>query len=57
MKQHGEAVNVLREIQRETPEWLVNQRYAGDVLSKAINKRRTLTPEMRDLADFMGLPY
>ncbi len=55
-KQYSEAVGVLREIQATSPEWLPNQRYARDVLAKVVARRRVLTPEMRSLADAVGLP-
>jgi transcriptional regulator with XRE-family HTH domain len=50
------AVTVLRDIQRNAPEWLAQQRYARDILSQIIGKRRTLTPGMRQLADAVRLP-
>jgi transcriptional regulator with XRE-family HTH domain len=55
MRQHSEAVTVLHEIRRDAPEWLAQQRYARDILNQIIGRRRTLTPEMRDLADFLHL--
>jgi transcriptional regulator with XRE-family HTH domain len=57
MRQYPEALAVLQDIRRELPEWLVQQRYARDILAKIVDKRRTLTPEMRELADFISLPY
>ncbi len=56
LRQHAEAVTILRELKRNAPEWLVQQRYARDVVGRMIQRRRTLTPEMRDLADFVRLP-
>jgi transcriptional regulator with XRE-family HTH domain len=55
MSQYGEAVGVLQEVRRAAPEWLAQQRYARDILRKIIEHRRTLTAEMRDLADFVHL--
>ena len=55
MRQYGEAVGVLQEVRRAAPEWLAQQRYARDILRKIIEHRRTLTTEMRDLADFVHL--
>ena len=55
MNQYGEAVGVLQEVRRAAPEWLAQQRYARDILRKIIEHRRTLTTEMRDLADFVHL--
>ncbi|AVH24593.1 helix-turn-helix domain-containing protein [Nocardia cyriacigeorgica] len=53
----ADAVRVLQQIRRDLPEWLVKQRYARDIMSTMIDKRRTLTPDMRELADFVGVPY
>ncbi|MFI5064640.1 MAG: hypothetical protein ACHP9Z_11775 [Streptosporangiales bacterium] len=36
-------------------QWPPQQRHASDILTKIIRRRRTLTPEMRDLADFRQL--
>jgi hypothetical protein len=55
VRQYGEAVEVLQDIRSAAPEWLVEQRYAGDILQKLIERRRTLTAEMRELADFLRL--
>lgn len=57
MRQYPEALAVLQDIRQELPEWLVQQRYARDILAKIVDKRRTLTPQMRELADFISLPY
>jgi transcriptional regulator with XRE-family HTH domain len=54
-RQYAEAVGVLCEVREAAPEWLAQQRYARDILRKIIGHRRTLTPEMRDLADFVHL--
>lgn len=50
------AVRVLAELRRDAPEWLVQQRYARDVLAKVVAGRRTLSKEMRSLAGFLSLP-
>jgi transcriptional regulator with XRE-family HTH domain len=55
LRQYAEAFDILQEIQRMSPEWIVNQRFARDILGKIISRRRTLTPEMRALADFINL--
>jgi hypothetical protein len=55
--QYAEAFDVLHQVRRSAPEWLVTQRYAKDILGKIIGKRRTLTAEMRELADFIAVPY
>jgi transcriptional regulator with XRE-family HTH domain len=56
LRQYPEAVSVLTSLRRTRPEWLPQQRYAADILTRIIQRRRTLTPEMRDLADFLRLP-
>jgi transcriptional regulator with XRE-family HTH domain len=55
LREHPEAVGVLQELRRTRPQWLARQRYAADILRKIIQRRRTLTPEMRDLAGFLRL--
>jgi hypothetical protein len=55
LSQHAEAVDVLQDIRTAAPQWLAQQRYARDILQKVIDHRRTLTPEMRELADFVHL--
>lgn len=57
MRQYPEALAVLQEVRQELPEWIVKQRYARDTLGQIIEKRRSLTPEMRELADFIRVPY
>lgn len=54
-RRHSEAVNVLRIIHQSSPQWLPNQRYARDIMGRITATRRTLTPEMRSLADVVGL--
>ena len=56
-RQYGEAARLLQQIRQAAPEWLIQQRYARDVLGRIIGRRRTLSAEMRELADFLGLPY
>lgn len=56
IREYAEAVEVLQEIHAAAPEWLVQQRYARDILGRIVDKRRTLTDEMRDLADAVRLP-
>lgn len=57
LRRYPEAVSIVQDLRRDAPEWLVQQRYARDILGRIIERRRTLTPEMRDLADFIRLPY
>ncbi|MFC7381584.1 helix-turn-helix domain-containing protein [Sphaerisporangium rhizosphaerae] len=56
-RQYGEAFEVLRRIRQDSPEWIVTQGYAKDILKGVIAGRRTLTGDMRDLADFVRLDY
>ncbi|MFE9609317.1 helix-turn-helix domain-containing protein [Streptomyces sp. NPDC006012] len=53
---YGDAFGKLEQIKAGSPEWLPNQRYARDVLGRVIKGRRTLTAEMRAMADVVGLP-
>jgi transcriptional regulator with XRE-family HTH domain len=57
LREHGKAVQVLADIRRTAPEWLAQQQYARDIMSRIIDRRRTLATEMRELADLMGLPF
>ncbi|MEW1660142.1 helix-turn-helix transcriptional regulator [Streptomyces sp. NPDC093707] len=56
LRQYTEAVDTLSGIQEQAPEWLTSQRYAQDILADVIGRRRTLTPQMRDLADALSVP-
>lgn len=56
LRQHGEAVQILSDIHRAAPQWLAQQRYARDVMGRIVETRRTLSPEMRVLADAVALP-
>jgi hypothetical protein len=55
VRQYPEAVGVLQGVRRAAPEWLVQQRYAADIMHRVIGRRRSLTDEMRDLAGFLRL--
>src|SRR6266487_1164815 len=55
LRQYPEAVAVLQDLRRARPQWLPQQRYASRILGKIIGRRRTLTAEMRDLADYLRL--
>jgi transcriptional regulator with XRE-family HTH domain len=57
LRQHSEAFEVMRDVRTRAPQWFEQQSYARDVLSKIIQKRRTLTPAMREMADFLRVPY
>lgn len=56
LRQYDEAVSVLKQLQAESGPWLYEQRMARDVLGRIVKRRRTLTPDMRDLADAIDLP-
>jgi transcriptional regulator with XRE-family HTH domain len=56
LRQYGEAVEVLQGIRRDAPEWIVQQHGARDIVAAVVERRRTLTDEMRDLADAVRLP-
>jgi transcriptional regulator with XRE-family HTH domain len=56
VREYAEAVAVLQDVRATAPEWLAQQRYARDILGRIIERRRTLTPEMRELADAVRLP-
>jgi transcriptional regulator with XRE-family HTH domain len=56
LRQYPEAIGVLTQLRQTRPEWLRQQRYASDILSKIIRRRRSLTGEIRDLAAFLRLP-
>jgi transcriptional regulator with XRE-family HTH domain len=56
-RKYPAALGVLEALRRDAPEWLAMQRYARDVLARIIERRRTLTADMRELADFIRVPY
>lgn len=56
LKRREEAVGTLWGIWQEAPEWLAQQVYAQDILAGIVERRRTLTPEMRQLAEAVRLP-
>jgi hypothetical protein len=56
LRQYDEAVDVLKRLQTEAGPWLHEQRRARDVLGRIVKRRRTLTPDMRALADAVRLP-
>lgn len=53
---YAEAFGKLEQIHADSPEWLPNQRYARDILGRVAQGRRTLTADMRAMADVVGLP-
>ncbi|WP_063044636.1 helix-turn-helix domain-containing protein [Nocardia pseudovaccinii] len=57
LRQHGEATHTLQQLRTAAPEWLAQQRYARDILGTIVHQRRTLTDEMRELAELVRLEY
>jgi tetratricopeptide (TPR) repeat protein len=57
LRQHGEAFALIQDVRTRAPQWLTQQKYAQDILSRMISRRRTLTPQMREMADFIHVPY
>ncbi|WP_459250033.1 hypothetical protein [Streptomyces youssoufiensis] len=56
LRDEARCVRVLQQVRAEAPQWIVAQRYAQDIMGRVIERRRTLTPEMRELADALGVP-
>ncbi|MFJ2907796.1 helix-turn-helix domain-containing protein [Streptomyces sp. NPDC087212] len=52
---YGQAFEKLAKVQAFSPEWFPNQSPARDVLRSVVAGRRTLTPEMRAMADALRL--
>lgn len=52
-----DAISTLQQVRANAPEWLEQQRYARDVMRHIVARRRTLTAEMRELADAVRLEY
>ncbi len=52
-----EALAVLGDLSNHSPQWLSQQRYAKDILTRVFSRRRTLTADMRALADAVGVAY
>lgn len=56
LRQYAASFDVLHRLSREAPTWLHSQRLASELLTKIVTRRRTLTPQMRELAQTMNLP-
>jgi len=54
-RQYPAAITTIQQLRADSPEWLTQQRYARDILTHIISRRRTLSNEMRELADFMHI--
>ena len=50
MRQYKEAVDVMDGLRRSVPQWLGVQQTARDLVERVMRRRRTLTPQMRELA-------
>ncbi len=55
--QFTDSFERLEQLRYASPEWLPHQQYARDIFTVVLNGRRTLTPEMRTMADFLKLPF
>ncbi|QXJ22267.1 helix-turn-helix transcriptional regulator [Actinomadura graeca] len=55
LRQHAEAFDVLQGIRLDAPEWISNQCYAEDIFGQIVSRRRTLTPDMREFANFLHM--
>ncbi|MFF4573409.1 helix-turn-helix domain-containing protein [Streptomyces sp. NPDC001410] len=55
-RDYAKTVEVLQRIRADAPQWLPNQRYARDIFGQVVARRRTLTPEMQNLAAAIGVP-
>ncbi|MGH2599299.1 MAG: hypothetical protein ACRDJ9_07930 [Dehalococcoidia bacterium] len=54
LRQYTDATETLTAIYHTVPEWLRYQRYAREIVSRLIKKRkRAISPELRELADFL----
>lgn len=51
------GLDILLRLSGEARPWLIEQRLAKDLLARLIGRRRTLTPDMRALADLIRLEY
>ena len=46
-RRYPDAISVMAEVRARAPEWIIQQQYARDILQAVVQKRRTLTSEMR----------
>jgi transcriptional regulator with XRE-family HTH domain len=56
LRQYPAAFDVLYQLSREAPVWLEHQAMARDLLAGIVARRRTLTPQMREVAAAIKLP-
>jgi transcriptional regulator with XRE-family HTH domain len=57
LRRRPEAMGILVELADASPEWLRTQRYARDIYTRMVNKRRTLPPEMLRVGELIGVSY
>ncbi len=56
LRDYDDAFGVLYGLSRDAGPWLAEQRMARNLLGRIVGHRRTLTGEMRELADAVRLP-
>jgi transcriptional regulator with XRE-family HTH domain len=56
LRDYDDAFGVLYGLSRDAGPWLAEQRMARNLLGRIVGHRRTLTEEMRELADAVRLP-
>ena len=56
LRHDDQAVATLRQLRDDRPQWFPRQRYAADILAAIIGHRRTLSAEIRELADAANVP-
>ncbi|MRH86056.1 helix-turn-helix domain-containing protein [Nocardia sp. SYP-A9097] len=57
LRRYDASFEILQQLSREARPWLVEQHIARDLLGQMIAKRRTLTADMRTLADIIKVDY
>jgi transcriptional regulator with XRE-family HTH domain len=55
-RDYPRALEMLQELRADVPEWLMQQGYARTIMRDIVWQRRTLTRQMRDLADAINMP-
>jgi hypothetical protein len=56
LRDYPQGFDVLYRLAKEAPLWLAQQQAAKDLLGQIVARRRTLTPQMRELAEAISLP-
>lgn len=57
LRDHAASFDVLYQLSRQAPGWLAHQGIARNLLGQLMRRRRTLTPQLRELADLLAMPY